>query len=49
ALLAQGLTGHPLLAHPSHHPHPMVASLDGHGPTLRAPGADQRGHHRTRH
>jgi hypothetical protein len=29
--------------------HPMVASLDGHGPTLRAPGPDRRGHHRTRH
>ncbi|WP_331744774.1 hypothetical protein OG762_50795 (plasmid) [Streptomyces sp. NBC_01136] len=49
ALLAQGLTGHPFLAHPRRHPHPMVASLDGHGPTLRAPGPDRRGHHRTRH
>ncbi|MCX5191196.1 transposase [Streptomyces sp. NBC_00268] len=49
ALLAQGLTRHPVLAHPSHHPHPMVASLDGHGPTLRAPGPDRRGRHRTRH
>ncbi|MFK4273179.1 transposase [Streptomyces milbemycinicus] len=28
---------------------PMAASLDGHGPTLRAPGPDRRGHHRTRH
>ncbi|MCM3809273.1 HD domain-containing protein [Streptomyces sp. DR7-3] len=46
---AQGLTSHPLLAHPRHHPHPMVASLDGQGPTLRAPGPDRRGHHRTRH
>ncbi|MDX3583382.1 hypothetical protein PV740_16770 [Streptomyces europaeiscabiei] len=33
ALLAQGLTRHPVLAHPSHHPHPMVASMDGHGST----------------
>lgn len=49
ALLAQGLTRHPLLAHPRHHPQPMVASLDGQGPTLRAPGPDRRGHHRTRH
>ncbi|WP_443743054.1 hypothetical protein [Streptomyces rhizosphaericus] len=49
ALLAQGLTSHPFLAHPRHHPHPMVASLDGQGPTLRAPGPDRRGHHRTRH
>ncbi|GEC10542.1 hypothetical protein SSP24_81970 [Streptomyces spinoverrucosus] len=42
ALLAQGLTRHPflahLLAHPGHHPHPVVASLDGQGPALRAPG-----------
>ncbi|WPB94322.1 hypothetical protein [Streptomyces malaysiensis] len=48
-LLAQGLTSHPFLAHPRHRPHPMVASLDGQGPTLRAPGSDRRGHHRTRY
>ncbi|WEO92858.1 transposase [Streptomyces sp. FXJ1.172] len=29
ALLVQGLTGHPFLAHSRRHPHPMVASLDG--------------------
>jgi hypothetical protein len=49
ALLAQGITRHPLLAHPRHHPQPMVASLDGQGPTPRPPGPDRRGHHRTRH
>jgi hypothetical protein len=49
ALLAQGLTSHPFLAHPRRHLQPMVASLDGHGPTRRAPGPDRRGHHRTRH
>ncbi|MFB7601251.1 transposase, partial [Streptomyces sp. NPDC056160] len=49
ALLAQGFTGHPFLAHPRCHPHPMVASLDGHRPTRRAPGPDRRGHQRTRH
>jgi len=48
-LLAQGLTRHPFLAHPRHHPQSLVASLDGQGPTLRAAGPDQRGHHRTRH
>ncbi|WP_411129201.1 hypothetical protein [Streptomyces sp. x-19] len=48
AMLAQGITRHPFLAHPRHHPHPMVASLDGHRPTIRAPGPDRRGHHRTR-
>ncbi|MFE2491959.1 transposase family protein [Streptomyces mirabilis] len=36
------------LAMPRRHPQPVVASLDGHGPTLRAPGPDRRGHHRTR-
>ncbi|MFD8396590.1 transposase, partial [Streptomyces sp. NPDC059680] len=49
ALLAQGLTRHPFLAHPSRHPQPMVASLDGHRPTLRTPGPDRRGRQRTRH
>lgn len=49
ALLAQGLTGHPCLAHPHRHPQPVVASLDGYGPALRAPGPDRRGQHRTRH
>ncbi|MEU9367156.1 hypothetical protein AB0D71_21050 [Streptomyces avermitilis] len=34
ALLAQGITRHPVLAHPRRHPQPAVASLDGHGPTL---------------
>ncbi|MET9793758.1 hypothetical protein ABZZ18_48005 [Streptomyces canus] len=48
-LLAQRLTRHPVLAHPSHHPQPMVASMDGHGSTLRVPGPDRCGHHRTRH
>ncbi|MFE9813440.1 transposase, partial [Streptomyces sp. NPDC005548] len=33
ALLAQGLTRHPFLAHPRHHPHSMVASMDGHRST----------------
>lgn len=49
ALLGQGLTRHPFLAHPRRHPQPMVASLDGHRSTLRAPGPDRCGHHRTRH
>ncbi|MDO0938937.1 hypothetical protein QQY66_47185 [Streptomyces sp. DG2A-72] len=49
ALVAQGLTGHPFLAHPRRHPQPMVASLDGQGPTIRAPGPDRRSHHRTWH
>ncbi|MDX3763808.1 hypothetical protein PV684_53860 [Streptomyces sp. AK02-04a] len=48
ALLAQGLTRHPFLAHPRRHPQPVVASLDGQGPAFRAPGPDRRGHHRTR-
>ncbi|MDQ0777167.1 hypothetical protein QF026_005633 [Streptomyces aurantiacus] len=48
-LPAQGLTGDPFLAHPRHHPQPVVASLDRHGPTLRTPGPDRRSHHRTRH
>ncbi|MET8451904.1 hypothetical protein [Streptomyces sp. NPDC005209] len=47
--VGQGLTRYPFLAHPSRHPQPMVASLDGHGPTLRAPGPDRRSHHRTQH
>ncbi|WP_406445098.1 hypothetical protein OHB14_39125 [Streptomyces sp. NBC_01613] len=33
ALLAQGLTLDPLLAHPGHHPAALVASLDRQGPT----------------
>lgn len=49
ALLAQGLTGDPFLACPRRHSQPMVASLDGQGPTLRTPGPDRRSHHRTRH
>ena len=49
ALLAQGPTRHPFLAHPRRHPQPLVASLDGQGPALRAPGPDRRVHHRTRH
>lgn len=49
ALLAQGLTSHPFLAHPRHHPQPMVARLDGQGPTPRPSGPDRRGCHRTRH
>ncbi|GHA45145.1 hypothetical protein GCM10010372_51370 [Streptomyces tauricus] len=48
ALLARGLTGRPLLAHPRHHPQPVVVSLDGQGPTLRAPGPDRLGCRRTR-
>ncbi|WP_327745449.1 hypothetical protein OG920_39225 [Streptomyces europaeiscabiei] len=49
ALLAQGLTRHPLLAHPRRPPQPMVASLDGQDPTtLRAPSPDRRRQHRTR-
>lgn len=36
-------------SHPRHHPQPVVASLDGQGPALRAPGPDRGGHHRTRH
>ena len=47
-LLAQGITFSPRLAHPCHHPEPMVAILDGQRPTLRTPGPDRRGHHRTR-
>ncbi|MFE5028553.1 transposase [Streptomyces sp. NPDC056656] len=43
ALLAQGLTSHPFLAHPRRPPQPMVASMDGHRPALRAPGPDRRG------
>jgi hypothetical protein len=46
ALLAQGLTGRPLLAHPGHHPDPLVASLDRQGPAARTPGPPRRGHHR---
>ncbi|MFE7709370.1 hypothetical protein ACFU6I_27065 [Streptomyces sp. NPDC057486] len=46
-LLPQGLTRHPLLAHPRHHPHPVVASLNGQGPTLRTPSPDRPSHHRT--
>ncbi|WP_371750413.1 hypothetical protein OG302_42540 [Streptomyces sp. NBC_01283] len=49
ALLAQGVTGDPFLARPRHRPQPLVASLDGQGPALRAPGPDRRSHHRTRH
>ncbi|MEU9287453.1 IS701 family transposase [Streptomyces sp. NPDC048275] len=48
SLLAPGLMGRSFLAHPRHHPQPVVASLDGHGPALRAPVPDQRGHYRTR-
>jgi hypothetical protein len=47
ALLAQGLTRGPLLAHPGHHTAALVASLDRQGPSRRAPGPEQRGHHRT--
>jgi Phage integrase family len=36
----------PRLAHPCRHPQPVVASLDGHGPALRTPSPDRRGHHR---
>ncbi|MFD9123168.1 DUF6308 family protein [Streptomyces bottropensis] len=36
-----GPTGHPFLAHPRRHPQPLVASLDGQGPALRAPGPDR--------
>jgi SRSO17 transposase len=49
ALLAQGLTRNPRMAHPRHHPESLVASLDGQGPALRPPGPDRRGHHRPRH
>ncbi|EMF56509.1 MULTISPECIES: hypothetical protein [Streptomyces] len=35
ALLAQGITFGPRLAHPCHHPEPMVAILDGQRPTPR--------------
>ncbi|MGW7696232.1 IS701 family transposase, partial [Streptomyces asiaticus] len=49
ALLAQGVTRHPFLARPGHHPPPVVASLDGQGPTLRTPSPDRRSHRRTRH
>ncbi|WP_172388026.1 IS701 family transposase [Streptomyces sp. MNP-20] len=47
-LLAQGLTRRPLLARPGHHPAPLVARLDGQGPTRRTPGPPRRSHHRTR-
>nr|WP_246562843.1 IS701 family transposase [Streptomyces roseirectus] len=46
ALLAQGLTGRPLLAHPGHHPAQMVASLDRPGPATRTPGPPRHGHRR---
>ncbi|MDN3029610.1 hypothetical protein [Streptomyces sp. S.PB5] len=46
ALLALGLTGRPFLARPRRLPEPVVASLDGQGPTLRAPGPDRRSHRR---
>ncbi|MGW2864504.1 IS701 family transposase [Streptomyces sp. NPDC001205] len=46
SLLAQGIARRPLLAHPGHHPAPLVASLDGHRPTTRTPGPDRRGHRR---
>nr|WP_225887668.1 hypothetical protein [Streptomyces canus] len=48
ALLSGGFTGRPFLAHPRRHLPPMVASLDGQGPALRAPGPDRRGCRRTR-
>ncbi|MDX3279002.1 IS701 family transposase, partial [Streptomyces scabiei] len=48
ALLAQGLAGHPFLTHPRRHRQPVVAGLDGQGPTPRPPGPDRRGHRRTR-
>jgi hypothetical protein len=46
ALLAQGLTRRPLLAHLRDHLDPLVASLDRLRPATRAPGPPQRGHHR---
>ncbi|GGV55549.1 hypothetical protein GCM10010245_88120 [Streptomyces spectabilis] len=46
SLLAQGIARRPLLAHPRHHPAPLVASLDRHRPTTRTPGPDRHGHHR---
>ncbi|WP_234347943.1 IS701 family transposase [Streptomyces rimosus] len=44
ALLAQGLTRRPLLAHPGDHPDPLVAGLDRQGPTTRTPSPPRRGH-----
>ena len=49
ALLAQGITFGPRMAHTRRHPEPMVPSLDGQRPACRTPGPDQRSHHRTRH
>ncbi|QCX82688.1 hypothetical protein C9F11_46770 (plasmid) [Streptomyces sp. YIM 121038] len=46
ALLAQGFTRHPGLAHPRHHPATLVAGLDRQGPTRSPPVPDRRGHHR---
>nr|WP_236655673.1 transposase [Streptacidiphilus carbonis] len=46
SLLAQGITRHPRLAHPRHHPAPLVASLDGQRPTRRTPSPPRRRHRR---
>ncbi|XUL89658.1 IS701 family transposase [Streptomyces galilaeus] len=46
SLLAQGVTRGPLLAHPGHHPEPLVASMDGHRPARRTPGPPRRRHRR---
>jgi len=46
ALLAQGITRRPILAHPGHHPAPLVASMDRPGPAARTPSPPRRRHHR---
>ncbi|WP_372412181.1 hypothetical protein [Streptomyces luteireticuli] len=45
-LLAQGLTRRTFLAHPARRPAPLVAGLDGQGPSRRTPSPARRGHHR---
>jgi SRSO17 transposase len=44
ALLAQGITRRPILAHPGHHPAPLVASMDRPGPAARTPSPPRRGY-----
>lgn len=46
ALLAQGITGRPRLAHPSHHPAQLVASMDRQRPPTRTSSPPRRGHRR---
>ncbi|WP_327669596.1 MULTISPECIES: IS701 family transposase [unclassified Streptomyces] len=46
SLLAQGITRRSVLAHPRHHPAPLVAGLDRQGPATRTPGTPRRRHHR---